>query len=176
MLCNTWSQAWCSVITSLGGVGGERGSRGRESYMIMADSHCCTMETNTTYKAVVFCVLSHPGIPTLHDSVDCSPPGSSVHGDFLGKSTGVGCHALLQGLPNPGIEPRCPALQADSSLSEPPIILQLKDKFKNRFLFFPSSLSSSYVPSISLLSSYPPVFLSFFFLFPGFLGVTSISV
>ena len=27
---------------------------------------------------------------------DSSPPGSSVHGDFLGKNTGVGCHSLLQ--------------------------------------------------------------------------------
>ena len=32
------------------------------------------------------------------DPVDCSLPGSSVHGDFLGKSTGVGCHFLLQGI------------------------------------------------------------------------------
>ena len=29
---------------------------------------------------------------------DCSPPGSSVHGDSLGKTTGVCCHALLQGI------------------------------------------------------------------------------
>ena len=29
--------------------------------------------------------------------MDCSPPGSSVHGDSPGKSTGMGCHALLQG-------------------------------------------------------------------------------
>ena len=36
--------------------------------------------------------------PTLCDPMDCSPPGSSVHGDSLGKNTGVGCHALLQGL------------------------------------------------------------------------------
>ena len=28
----------------------------------------------------------------------CSPPGSSVHGHSPGKNTGVGCHALLQGL------------------------------------------------------------------------------
>ena len=28
--------------------------------------------------------------------MDCSPPGSSVHGYSPGKSTGVGCHALLQ--------------------------------------------------------------------------------
>ena len=29
---------------------------------------------------------------------DCSPPGSSVHGDSPGKNTGVGCHFLLQGI------------------------------------------------------------------------------
>ena len=46
---------------------------------------------------------------------------SSVHRDSPGKNTGVGCHALLQGnLPNPGIKPRSPTLQADSLLSESP--------------------------------------------------------
>ena len=53
--------------------------------------------------------------------MDCSPPGSSVHGDFPDKNTGVGCHFLLQGnLPDPGIKPRSPALQEDSLPSEPP--------------------------------------------------------
>ena len=38
----------------------------------------------------------------------CSPLDSSVHGDSPGKSTGVGCHSLLQGLfltqgSNPGL-------------------------------------------------------------------------
>ena len=48
-------------------------------------------------------------------------PGSSVHGNSLGKNTGVGCHFLLQGnLPNSGIEPCSPTLQADSLWSEPP--------------------------------------------------------
>ena len=57
---------------------------------------------------------------TLCDSVDYSPPGSSAHGDAPGKNIEVDYHALLQGnLPNPGIEPRSPALQADSSPSEP---------------------------------------------------------
>ena len=36
--------------------------------------------------------------PTLCDPMDCSPPGPSVHGDSLGKNTGVGYHALLQGI------------------------------------------------------------------------------
>ena len=52
------------------------------------------------------------------DPTDCSPPGSSVHRDSPGKNTGVVCHALLWDLPNPGIKPRFPALQVDSS--EPP--------------------------------------------------------
>ena len=57
--------------------------------------------------------------PTLCDPMDCSPPGSSVHGDSSGKDIGVGCHALLQGnLPHAEIEPRSPALQVDSLPSE----------------------------------------------------------
>ena len=57
---------------------------------------------------------------TLWNPMDYSPPGSSVYGDSPGKNTGVGCHALLQGnLPNPGILPRSPTLQADSLLTEP---------------------------------------------------------
>jgi len=40
--------------------------------------------------------------------MDCSPPGSSVHGDSAGKNTGVGSHAFLQGIfttqeSNPGL-------------------------------------------------------------------------
>ena len=34
--------------------------------------------------------------PTLCDPIDCSPPGSSVHGVFLAIITGMGCQALLQ--------------------------------------------------------------------------------
>ena len=34
---------------------------------------------------------------TLCDPMDHSPLGSSVHGIFSGKNTGVGCHFLLQG-------------------------------------------------------------------------------
>ena len=37
-------------------------------------------------------------VSDLSDPMDCSPPGSSVHGDSPGKNTGVGCHTLLQGI------------------------------------------------------------------------------
>ena len=40
--------------------------------------------------------------------------------DSPGKNTGVGCYAQPGHLPNPGTEPRSPALQADSLPSEPP--------------------------------------------------------
>ena len=36
--------------------------------------------------------------PTLCDPTGCSPPGSSVLVESPGKSTGVGCHALLHGI------------------------------------------------------------------------------
>ena len=38
--------------------------------------------------------------------MDCSPPGSSLHGDSPDKNTGVGGHALLQGIfPTQGLNP-----------------------------------------------------------------------
>jgi len=41
--------------------------------------------------------------------MDCSPPGSSVRGDFPDKNTGVGYHALLQGIfPTQGLNPGLP--------------------------------------------------------------------
>ena len=42
----------------------------------------------------------------LENSIDCSPPDSSIHRDSPGKNTGVGCHALFQGiLPTQGLSP-----------------------------------------------------------------------
>ena len=34
--------------------------------------------------------------PTVRYAMDCSPPGSSIHGIFPSKNTGVGCYFLLQ--------------------------------------------------------------------------------
>ena len=66
-------------------------------------------------------VLVAQSCPTLCNPMNCSPPGSSVHGDSPGKNAGVGCQALLQGnLPDPGVEPRSLVLQADSLPSETP--------------------------------------------------------
>ena len=70
-------------------------------------------------------LLSHMGCvctltlscPTLCDSLDCNPPGSSVHG-FFRQEYWSGLPFPSPGdLPNPGIEPASPvspALEADS--------------------------------------------------------------
>ena len=46
--------------------------------------------------ALVLCLVAQSCL-TLCDPKDCSSPGSSVL-DSPGKNTGVGCHALLQGI------------------------------------------------------------------------------
>ena len=45
----------------------------------------------------------------LCSPMDCSPPGSSVHGNSPGKNTTVGYHVLLQGIfPTQGLNPGLP--------------------------------------------------------------------
>ena len=45
---------------------------------------------------------------TLCNSMNCSLPSSSVHGDSTGKNIGVGSHALLQGIfPTQGSNLHC---------------------------------------------------------------------
>ena len=114
--------------------------------MVTVDNEC-----------TVLCLVTQSCL-TLCDLMDCSPSGSSVHGGSPGKNTGVGCHALLQGifptqgsnpvlqhcrwilyhlnhqgsprilegvaypfsLPDLGIKPGSPAVQADSLPAELP--------------------------------------------------------
>ena len=45
----------------------------------------------------VLCLVAQSCL-TLCNSMDYSLPDCSVHGDSPGKNTGVGCHALLQGI------------------------------------------------------------------------------
>ena len=58
--------------------------------------------------------------PILRDPMDYSPPGSSVHGIFQARILEWVAIPSPGDLPNPGIEPRSPALQADSLLFRPP--------------------------------------------------------
>ena len=59
--------------------------------------------------------------PTLCDPVNCSPPGSLVHGIFQARIQEQRCAFPSPGdLPNSGIKPGSPASQADALPSEPP--------------------------------------------------------
>ena len=65
--------------------------------------------------------------PTLCNPMDCSPPGSSVHGDSPGNNTGVGCYFLLQGIfltqeLNPGL-PRCRQTLPSESPGKPILMM-----------------------------------------------------
>ena len=52
--------------------------------------------------------------PALCDPMDYSLPGSSIHGIFQAKILEWVAISFSRDLPNPGIKPRSPALQADS--------------------------------------------------------------
>ena len=73
-------------------------------------------------------VLSPHSCPTFCDPMVCSLLGSSVHGHSPGKNTGVGCHALLQGIfliqgSNPGL-PHCRCILYHLSHQGSPRILE----------------------------------------------------
>ena len=65
--------------------------------------------SNELLKPMYVQCLVTQSCPTLCDPTDCGLSGSSVHGDSPGKNTGVGCHALLQGIfPTKGSNPGLP--------------------------------------------------------------------
>ena len=85
-------------------------------------------------RSISVCVLSHVW---LCDPMDCSLPGSSVHGVFQ-KEYWRGCHFLLQGIFL--IKPMSPALAGGFFTTEPPgksqsIFTSLFKKKKKKWFF-----------------------------------------
>ena len=76
----------------------------------LLDLYCFVVFSVYTFVDLICCaVLSHQSCPTLCNPMNCSLPGFSVHGDSPGKNTGVGCHALLQGIfPTQGLNSGVP--------------------------------------------------------------------
>ena len=96
------------------------------------------------YEVICACAQSLQMCSTLCDSVDCSPPGSSVHGDSPGKNTGVSCHAFLQGIfPTQGLNPgllHCRQIDSlPAELPGKPKLLLAHKKFKFAFWNFKGS-------------------------------------
>ena len=67
---------------------------------------------------------------TLCGSLDSHPPGSSVHGISQTRMLEWVPFPSPGDLPSPGIEPKFPALKADSLPSEPPENTLIKFKLK----------------------------------------------
>ena len=57
---------------------------------------------------------------TRCEPTDCNSPGSSVFGILQARILEWVAIPFSAGFPKPGVEPRSPALQADSLPSEPP--------------------------------------------------------
>ena len=64
--------------------------------------------------------LATQSCPTLRESMDCSPPGSSAHRSLQERILEWVAMPSSRGSSQPGIEPRSPALQVNSLPAEPP--------------------------------------------------------
>ena len=111
---------------------------------------------------------------TLCDFMDCSSPGSSVH-EFSRQEYWSRLPFPSPGdLPNPGIKPKSPTLQADSLLSEPP----LNDN--NLVILFHTSLPLLQLlvltrMSFPLSTSHAPTYISSFNLIATASGTLSFN-
>ena len=65
-------------------------------------------------------VLVTQSCPILRDPMDCSWPGSTVHGILQARILEWIAISFSRGASETGIKPRSPSLQAASLLSEPP--------------------------------------------------------
>ena len=101
-----------------------RGHRASQVHVQLVHTHCLLMEPELPLvlwlrywcgrhisqawlnAACTVCAKSLQLCPSLCDSMDYRPLGFSVHGNSPDKNTGVGCHALLQGIfPTQGSNP-----------------------------------------------------------------------
>ena len=124
----------------------------REPMCHNKDSMCHIWNLRRLIIITVMCVyLVTQSCLTLCISMDCSPPGSSVHGDSPGMHTRIDLPCPPpRDLPNPGTEPRPPTLQLDSLPFEPPRKPTNNNKLKLKetqgtmtiFLLWPSSEES----------------------------------
>ena len=79
----------------------------------MSVSHRVDRDMCTCAKSLQLC-------QTLCDPMNCSPPGSSVHGILQAEYWSELPTPSPGYLPDPGIEPRSPTLQADALTAAPP--------------------------------------------------------
>ena len=74
---------------------------------------CCLTASSLFPIHPIVVVLVTQSCPTLCDTVDCTAPGSSVHGIFQARILEWVAFPFPGDLADPGIKPESPALQAD---------------------------------------------------------------
>ena len=87
--------------------------------LIKSNFHCTSQSDEEMICCVTVKVLVAQSCLTLCDPMDCSLPGSSVHGILQARILEWVAIPFSRNLPNAGTEPGYPALQADSLPSEP---------------------------------------------------------
>ena len=84
--------------------------KGQSQYLVhVLCMLCLVVQSCPTLSHLTFC-----------DPMDCSPPGSCIHGTLQARILEWLSCPPPGNLPNQGIKSRCPTLQADSSPSGPP--------------------------------------------------------
>ena len=95
----------------------------------------CLSKLKTIWRCVCFCQSLSCVRPC--NPMDCSPSGSSVQGILQARVLEWVAISFSSDLPNPGIKPKSPALQADSLSTEP------QEKTKNmEWVAYPFSRES----------------------------------
>ena len=69
-----------------------------QSHLQLGVVFALALSLHSFWKCAYTCAKLLQSRQTLCDPMDCTPPGSSLHGDSPGKNTGVSCHILLQGI------------------------------------------------------------------------------
>ena len=68
------------------------------SFSLSPFLYFCSFFFTHVHLCICVCVQSHFSSVQLCDPMDRSLPSSSAHGILQGKTTGVGCHDILQGI------------------------------------------------------------------------------
>ena len=97
--------------------------QGRRAFLLGGTRHHASWKTgrrNTPFSELWYCCSVAQLCPALFDLMDCSPPGSSVHGILQVKIVEQVAFPHLWDLPDPGIEPASPSLAGSFFTPEPP--------------------------------------------------------
>ena len=90
--------SWCAELECICIIPHQPGRWGGKSLSGEGETKKSTGNLQHCFSSDLPMCLVAQSCPTPCNPTNYSPPGSTVRGDSPGKNTGVGCHALLQGI------------------------------------------------------------------------------